>query len=155
MIGRHLAPAAALLLAACAAGAPVTRQVVVSGAGFSAVQGESALVVRTATRDAGGALTEVIGAECAVVTSLYETRLVTPARLVVPNFGPQSPELNLDCRSGDLRGAAGRAIRTYARGGYYGPYVGYPGAFAPWGPWGWAGPAYVVSSYPDVVVELR
>ncbi len=154
MIGR-LDLAAAFLLAACAAGAPVTQQVVVSGAGFSAVQGESSLLVRTVTRDSSRELQEVIGAECAVVTSLYETRLVTPARLVVPSFGPQSPKLSFDCEGGGLRGAAQRSIRTYAQGGYYGPYAGYPGGFAPWGGWGLFRPAYVVSSYPNLVVELR
>ena len=39
------------------------------------------------------------GADCRVVSSLYATELVTPSRLVVPNFGPQSPELVATCNS--------------------------------------------------------
>lgn len=154
---RRTVLAICFLLSACASGAPVIEEVVVSGAGFTAVQGETSLVVRTFVRDVSGERLEVPGAECEVTSSLYETRVTTPSRLVLPNFGPQSPDLNVFCRADDLSGSARRSIQTYARGAYYGPYYGYPGVYGPWGGGGWGvyGQGYVVSSYRDVAVELR
>lgn len=159
---------AAALISGCAtdrAALPVERRVVVPGAEFAAVRGEADLVVRTFVEDAAGARAEVGGATCGVTSSLYRATLTTPARLVVPNFGPQSPELLLDCRAGELRGTATRDISTtwrYAPGypvGYpyrYGPYAwpGYQGGFG--GPLGWYDrPAYPRSDYRNVSVLLR
>ena len=146
-------------LAACATGVPVERQVVVPGGGFAAVQGEAALVVRTFLPDADGERREVLGARCDVVSSLYATELVTPSRLVVPNFGPQSPAITVDCATGELSGSATVEIVTNWQ---YGPgaWPGYPyGPYAPYGAyggWGWyGGPGYPLSEYPDIAVVLR
>lgn len=146
---------AAPVLAACAAGAPVSQEVTVSGARFEAVQGEADLVVRTVRADGS----EVAGAACAVESSLYSTRLITPARLVVPNFGPQSPRLNFDCAAGDLAGTATRTVVTQWRGGY--PYGGYYGprhrryGYGYFGPWLLSEPSWPVSRYPNVTVTLQ
>jgi hypothetical protein len=155
-----LLPPALLALAACATGVPVQREVVVSGARFQAVQGEARLTVRTFLPDAPEGRREVLGAHCDVVSSLYSTQLVTPARLVVPNFGPQSPELAFACRAGELSGSARVSIFTRWEDYPWGPPAGpwgwgpYPG-WGMWGGWGWGGPAFPVSEYPDVAVELR
>ena len=105
---RALPGLAALLLAGCATGVPVERQVVVPGDRFQAVQGEAAFLVRTFLAPEGDVRREVVGADCELTSSLYTATLVTPSRLVVPNFGPQSPELNVACRADGLSGA-GRA----------------------------------------------
>lgn len=147
---------AVVALAGCASGVPVERQVVVPGGKFTAVQGEAALTVRTILPDDGG---EVVGAACAVTSSLYNATLTTPSRLIVPNFGPQSPELFFDCRAGDLAGTARIQIATYWRdgawAGYPGPYYGGPYGWGggPYG-WGW-GAGYPVSEYPDVRVVMH
>jgi hypothetical protein len=149
------------LLAACATGVPVERQVVVGGGGYQAVQGEAALIVRTFLPSEGNVRQEVVGAECDVASSLYRTRVVTPSRLVVPNFGPQSPELLLNCRAAERTGSASVEIVTRWRSvpGYWGyAGYGYPGYGYPWGwgGWGWgAPPGYPVSDYPNVNVILR
>jgi len=158
---RHLAGLLASLavLGACAGGVPVQQEVVVPGGGFAGVQGEARLTVRTYIEDAAGARNEVLGAHCDVITSLYTAVVVTPARLVVPNFGPQSPELRFDCRAADLRGTARRTVTTtwqYPPGYLATPYpliYGGPGVFG-WGGAGWYGPGYPVSRYPDVFVRL-
>ena len=128
---------------------PVERQTVVSGTRFNAVQGEAAFVVRTFLPDEAGERREVVGARCAVLSSLYTTEIVTPSRLVVPNFGPQSPQITLNCTAGDLAGIATARIVTRWQDP---PALGYP-----WGPfyrpygWGWyGGPGYPVSDYPDL-----
>jgi hypothetical protein len=98
---------------------------------------------------------EVVGARCAVLSSLYTAELVTPSRLVVPNFGPQSPEISLNCAAGELSGSGTARIFTrwqgapgygaYPWGGFYRPYA-----------WGWYdGPGYPVSDYPDLHVVMR
>ena len=153
---RKLLPLSALLLAACATGVPVERQVVVSGARFNAVQGEAALLVRSFVEDPGGERQEVVGATCDIVSSLYSAQLVTPSQLLVPNFGPQSPELTATCRAGKLSGAGRVNIitRWQQPPGFWGPpgYPFWPGdAFA----WGWSGPSYPVSDYPNLEVALR
>lgn len=147
-------PAAVLLsLAACAGGVPVERQVVVSGSRFEAVRGEAGLTVRTFLEDARS---EVVGAECEVVSSLYSARLVTPSRLLVPNFGPQSPELTATCRAGALSGVGTVSILTRWQSPP-GAWWGYPGGL--YGPWGYGGygygPGYPISDYPDLRVIMR
>lgn len=148
-----------LLVAACATGAPVSRQVVVPGGEFRAVQGEARFVVRSFLPSEGDERREVIGARCQVVTSLYRADLVTPAQVVVPNFGPQSPEVTVSCRTPDAAGSGSTHIvtRWQQAPGFWGdPFWGGPwgGPWGPgWGPGGW-GPSYPVSSYPDVAVIL-
>jgi hypothetical protein len=106
----------------------------------------------------------VVGATCQVTSSLFGTTVTTPARLVVPNFGPQSPELAFDCRAAELTGSARRGIVTTWQ---YPPGAGVPGWGPGWGPawgaWGgagwrgdwWGAPAIPVSRYPNVAVLLR
>ena len=150
--------AAVLMLGACATGVPVERQVVVPGSRFAAVSGEAAFIVRSFLPDQSGERREVVGARCEAVSSLYRTELVTPARLVVPNFGPQSPEIAVACTAGDLSGSATARIRTFWREppGYWGyPGAGPYGFYRPFG-WGWSGGAgYPVSDYPDLAVPMR
>jgi hypothetical protein len=153
---RALPGLAALLLAGCATGVPVERQVVVPGDRFQAVQGEAAFLVRTFLAPEGDVRREVVGADCELTSSLYTATLVTPARLVVPNFGPQSPELNVACRADGLSGAGRIEIITRWREppGYW----GYPGfGLYPNYPWGWGayGPGYPVSDYPNLNITLR
>lgn len=149
-----------LTLGGCAGGLPLGPDVVVSGAKYVAVQGEADLVARTFVIDAAGQKLEVAGAVCDVESSLYSARLTTPARLRVPNFGPQSPALGFSCAAGELKGGATVGIETYWRTapGMYGPYwEAYgPGALGWPGPgWGLYGPSYPVSEYPNVHVILR
>jgi hypothetical protein len=142
---------------------PLGPAVSVPPAAYGAVQGEARLVVRTFTRDAEGTLLEVGGARCRVSSLLFQTDLVTPAPLIVPNFGPQSPTLEFDCRAGELTGQDRQRIVTrwiqqpgagaWGWGGPWGPW-GDPWG-GPWGPWGWPGPAYAVFEYPDVAVLLQ
>lgn len=154
MHANALAMIAGVALAGCAAGVPVERQVVVPGDRFVAVQGEAAFFVRTFLPSEDGERREVLGANCAVASSLYSANLVTPSRVVVPNFGPQSPELEVSCVAGDWTGS-GR-VRIVTRWSEPPGYWGGPPGF--WGPgWGggWGGPAYPISDYPNVNVILR
>jgi len=142
-----------LVLAACASGVPVERQTVVRGAGFDAVQGEARFTVRTFLPEESGERREVIGADCSVVSSLYRAALVTPSELVVPNFGQQSPQIDVACTAGAVlpsRLDPGRAAAGKVPGGW-----GYPwGPYGrPWG-WGWSGPGYPVSAYPDLAITM-
>ncbi len=143
-------------IAGCASGVPVEREYVVPGGGFSNVQGESRLNIRTFVEQPDGPR-EVLGAACDVTTSLFAQPVTTPARLVVPNFGPQSPELAVTCRAGEFSGEARQRIVTRWQ---YPPRGAAPGWGARWGGPGWRGdwwgqPAYPVFGYPDMRVILR
>lgn len=151
-----------LVLAACASGVPVSRQVVVPGGQFQAVQGEARFTVRAFLPPEADQRREVIGAKCELVSSLYRAEVITPSQVVVPNFGAQSPELAVTCRTADGKGSGSSRIVTrwqQAPGLYGDPFWGGPwgpGWGGPWGgPWGWSGPGYPVSSYPDVDVTLH
>lgn len=153
---------AALCLAGCARGVPVENEASVSGAQFDAVQGEARLVVRTFLPAEQNTRREVLGAACDLETSLYSLEFTTPVRLKLPNFGTQSPELDITCQAGEWSGARRVEVRTdwdyppggygYAGYGYYGPRGYYGG---PYGGWGWPGNAVPYSYYPDVDVMLR
>lgn len=147
-------------LAACAGSVPVENVVTVSGAQFDSVRGEADLVVRTFLPAEENTRREVTGAVCELDTILYSTRFTTPARLKLPNFGPQSPELSISCRAEDWSGRAEVPVETdwaYPPGGYAGYGYGPPGYYygGPWGGWGWPAGAVPVSGYPDVHVMLR
>lgn len=152
---RTVAIPAMLALGACASGVPVERQTVVPGSGFEAVQGEARFTLRTFLPAEDGERREVIGADCTAVSSLYRASLVTPSELVVPNFGPQSPQIEVACTAGDLAGSGTARIQTRWEEGPGG--WGYPwGPYGrPWGwGWGWGGPGYPVSSYPDLAITM-
>lgn len=160
MKGVRLAMAAACL-AGCAKGVPIQNEAVVAGGDFDAVQGEARLAVRTFLPDEGDGRREVLGAACRLETSLYTLDFTTPTRLKLPNFGTQSPELDIACTARDWSGTARVEVRTdwdYPPGGYgyagygYGPRGYYGG---PYGGWGWPGGAVPRSYYPDVDVILR
>jgi hypothetical protein len=128
-------------LAGCSGAAE--RDVVVSATGLPAVS-TADLVVRAFVVDAAGRRREVSGADCRVSSERYSTRLDTPARLLVPNLGSQSPTLRFECRAGGLRGEAESAVATDWRAHPFG-----------YGAYGWEGPSHPVSDYPDVSVVLR
>ncbi len=150
------------VLAGCASGVPVERVVVVDGSRFDAVQGEAGLTVRTFLPADGDMRAEVIGAKCVVRTSLYTAELVTPSRLRLPGFGPQSPELEITCTADGFSGGETVGIETNWR--YPPGYWPYPGMYGPYGwgygggaafGWGYGGGAVPVFYYPDAHVMLR
>lgn len=146
-------------LGGCASGLPLEEEVIVDGQRFVAAQGVADVVIRAYLPNAAGEFGEIAGATCAVSTSLYDARVTTPARLVVPNFGAQSPDLDITCEALDKIGSAQQPIRTYWQSapGYYGG-VGWGRGYGLYGP-GWGGygpqPSYPVSRYPEVAVVLR
>lgn len=156
---------ALLLVAGCAVGVPIEQETVVPGGRFGNVSGEARFVVRTVlAAEPGAERREVVGARCTALSSLYTAEFASPSRLVVPNFGPQSPEITVSCTAGNLSGSATTKIVTRWDGppGYPGPYWGPcwgPGWGGPgwggWGGWGWGAPAYPVSDYPDLIVAMH
>jgi hypothetical protein len=153
------------LLATCTTSQPIDREVVVSGARFDSVRGETMTNVRTFIEAPDGQIRELAGAMCSVTSSLYSTELITPARLVLPSFGAQSPELVVSCSAGDLSGTTRVAVSTqwryppgyygYPAVGIYGGTGGLGGAALGWGGWGYGAAAYPISQYPDVRLNLR
>jgi hypothetical protein len=148
---------AILGLAGCAGGVlPLNQTVMVPSDQYAGVIGEARTVVRTFTFADDGQRLEVGGATCDVTSILFAARLVTPAPLIVPNFGPQSPTLEFDCRAGELHGTAQQAIVTR--------WISDPSpwGYGPWGwgpGWGWGGPwgggSYPIFDYPNVNVILE
>jgi hypothetical protein len=154
----------ALVLAGCG-GAYDWRSVAGGGAGLPqvamATSGETVvppgrgawrgLAVRSFVQSPDG-WTEVAGARCVVTGGdFYRASLVTPARLVLPDLGPDAPSLRAECETPTGRGADVVA-----------PVFGWPAEGRPqpatriWGGGGWwwgfqkSGPLH----YPDIAVAL-
>lgn len=94
---------AALALGACAAtgGAPGLATVSVSpvpGATPPVARGETQLVVRAVP--AGGGAGEVQGATCEAVSPYFSARFTAPARLLMPSYGAESPQITVTCSAG-------------------------------------------------------
>ncbi len=149
-----------LLLAGCAAARggggglpevamrPSSEVVVPPGRG----QSNLALAVRSFV-PAGEGWNEVTGARCQVTGGAYfRADVVTPARLTLPDLGPDAPPLQADCTSGALHGAAAVA-----------PAFSWPEEGRPWGGeriwwgqgWWWGFQKTGPMRYPDLAVALR
>ena len=96
---------------------------------------------------------EVTGARCRVTGGHYfAAELVTPARLIVQDLGPDAPPLQAECASGTLRGADAVA-----------PAFGWPEEGRPsavhrfwWGGgWWWGYQRTGPMRYPDLAVALH
>ena len=137
------AAALALLLVGCAEIAPpgttpgtTTVQVEPrSDAEPPLARGETQLVVRAVSADAPGR--EFPGAVCEAISPYFASRFTAPARLLIPDYGSQSPEVTVSC---EARGASGRATvapqASYSGGGFGAPAVGISvGTGGGWNGW--------------------
>ncbi|MBP7241877.1 hypothetical protein [Amaricoccus sp.] len=154
----------ALALAGCASGGlPLQPTAVVPAQPGMTAQGQADVVVRTFAATPDGERSEVGGAVCKVDSILFHTRLRSPARVVFPSFGPQSPTLGVACEANGWKGVAEQGVVIR--------WVSAPGAWpgpGPWpyygpGPWGWGGgwgwdnwgaPSVPTFVYPDIHVTL-
>lgn len=75
-----------------AAGNPVPR-----------FRGQETVQVRTNGSRDGAGFGEIIGAKCNMVSGLYTASFVTPANIIVPDYGPDSPALFIMCTAPDGR----------------------------------------------------
>ena len=111
------------------------------------------LAVRAFVPDAEGGWVEMPGSRCRVSGGDYFTAdLVTPARLVLPDLGPDAPQLVANCTNGQL---AGQAVVQPAYGW---PEEGRPSGVrrAGWGGgWWWGYEKTGPLVYPDLAVALR
>ena len=114
-------------LAACSpqerlpAGANVTRAVPKPGVATPAAQGEMDLVVRTFAPDRS----EITGARCVAESGLYSAETVSPARILMPYYGAQSPQVSVSCTAGSASGRVEVAPEPFAERGLGGwPAVG-------------------------------
>jgi hypothetical protein len=156
----------ALALAGCGGGAYDWRKVEGGGAGLPEVAMRPSgavvvppgrgvregLAVRAFLPGAEG-WTEVAGARCSITGGdFFRAELVTPARLTLPDLGPDAPALRADCASGAARGAA------VVEPAFGWPAEGRPAAIhrAWWGGgWWWGFQKTGPMRYPDLAVGMR
>lgn len=70
-------------------------------------RGQEAIQVRTQGKGEGGGFAEISGVPCTLDSGLYSAAFTTPANVIVPDYGPNSPALFLRCVHPD--GRAGSA----------------------------------------------
>ena len=96
------------------------------GADLPPARGETYLTVRTFVVEAAGER-EVSGASCEAASDYSSARFQSPARLALPDLGPETPVVSVSCtdstRSGSL--AARARLQSSGGGGSYGqPAIG-------------------------------
>ena len=156
----------ALALAGCGGGAYDWRKVEGGGAGLPEVamrpSGEVAVPPGRGAREGlavraflpgDGEWREVGGARCSITGGdFFRAELVTPARLTLPDLGPDAPTLRADCTSGTARGTAVVAPA------FSWPAEGRPSPIerAWWGGgWWWGFQRTGPMRYPDLAVGMR
>jgi hypothetical protein len=161
--------ALALLLGACVAadgGAGLPETVATAPPGTEPVpaQGVTGLAVRSLVPNDEGRPVEVAGADCTAASGPFRAEFQTPARLVLPDLGPASAPLRVDCRIGEARGA----MRAEPQLGWAGGLGGWPAIGVTVGTGssdgvgvgvGWygggAGVGRDITRYPDMRIVLR
>ena len=66
--------------------------------------GETQIIVRAVPAAAPGQ--ELRGAQCVAEAPWFRAEFVSPARVLVPDFGSQAPAINVTCRAGTGSGSA-------------------------------------------------
>ncbi len=95
-------------------GASVVRSVAKAGAQPPLAQGEARLIVRTFAAEGP----EVRGAECLVDAPWFQARATSPAEVLMPAYGGQSPTLSVTCEANGARGQVAVAPRSVLNQGY-------------------------------------
>jgi hypothetical protein len=114
-------------------------------------RGRSALAVRAFVPGPDG-WDEVAGARCRVAGApFFRADLVTPARLVLPDLGPDAPVLVADCAAGEARGrdTVPPAFAWQRTGGTWAQRVNFGGGW--WRGFEASGPM----RYPDLAIGMR
>jgi hypothetical protein len=121
---------AAIGLAGCAAPGPgpagVGTVTAERKAGVQAplASGETEIVVR-AVPAVSGQGQELVGAQCVAESPYFRAAFAAPARVLLPDFGPQAPAVTVTCRNGDATGTAVAQPQAAWQGGLGGwPSVG-------------------------------
>ena len=175
VIASPLWAAALVLLAGCAEmeppGTTTVRVEPRPDAEPPPASGETDLVVRAVAVDAPGR--EIPGAVCDAVSPYFVSRFPAPARLLIPEYGSQTPAVTVTCEGGGSSGRATAAPQaTYSGGGFGGPVVGISvGTGGGWNGWDadgvgmglswWGGGGYgygygePVVRYPALSVPMR
>lgn len=132
-------------------GLPATRMAQNDTLIVPAGRGDVGFAVRSFTAGPDGDLGEVAGVTCEFAGGGLAARVVTPARLVLPDLGFDAPTLSATCASATSRGAAVvPPVFAWANGG------GNPVQRAVWGGGGAPGGAEAGPlRYPNVDVVLQ
>ena len=69
-------------------------------------RGQNTVAVRTNGKQNDGGFGELVGTPCALDSGIYKAKFQTPANIVVPDYGPNSPALFVRCIHPDKRDAS-------------------------------------------------
>ena len=68
-------------------------------------RGQNTVQVRTNGKLSGGGFGEIPGVQCPLDSGVYKATFTTPANLIVPNYGPNSPALFIRCMTPTTSGS--------------------------------------------------
>jgi len=161
---RNLTVMACLFAAGCApvgptSGLPSVATSAKPGVAAPLAQGETALIVRTVA--GSDPAREIAGAACVADSAYFSASFTAPARVLLPDFGANSPVVTVTCRmdsaSGSLaarptawsgRGGLPAVGVSVGTGGHVGLGVGWYGGSTS------TGPAGAAARYPELQVPL-
>ncbi|WP_322894659.1 MULTISPECIES: hypothetical protein [unclassified Yoonia] len=70
-----------------------------------AFRGQNTVSVRTWGDNEGSGRTELTGVPCTLDSGVYKAQFTTPANVIVPNYGPNSPALFVRCTTATQSGS--------------------------------------------------
>ena len=73
------------------------------GAVIPRFRGQTSVEIRAYDRTGSGNSGELTGIPCTVNNDLYRASITTPATILVPNYGAQSPNFVVTCQYGELQ----------------------------------------------------
>lgn len=146
-------------VAGCAGGNPLMKDGLAevqmrNSSGDVAAPARRYMSVPTRSFQAGpeGEWLEVLGAQCSVTSGLYRATLTTPARLVLPDLGPDAEPITAVCSTGILNG------REMVAPEYPWPAEGSPSGVSKMtygGGWWYGYEKSGPMKYPDIAVALN
>lgn len=69
-------------------------------------RGQKTVQVRTNGKSADSSFGELSGIKCNVDAGVYQATVITPANLIVPDYGPSSPAIFVRCVNGTVSGSS-------------------------------------------------
>jgi hypothetical protein len=75
-----------------------------------AFRGQNTVEIRSWDQSNGGGSTEMVGVACTLDSGIYKAQFTTPANVIVPSYGPNSPALFVRCTTNTLSGSTTSSV---------------------------------------------
>jgi hypothetical protein len=75
-----------------------------------AFRGQNTVQIRALDQSNGGGSSELVGVLCTLDSGIYKAQFTTPANLIVPDYGPNSPAIFVRCTTASTSGSVTSSV---------------------------------------------